>query len=42
VLVMQMGQEKKQSSYEYNHSPTTLLVALFGGACALAAPWNRT
>jgi hypothetical protein len=31
---MQMGQRKKQSSHEYNHSPTTLLVALFGGACA--------
>ena len=29
-----MGQRKKQSSHEYNHSPTTLLVALFGGACA--------
>jgi len=28
-----MGQRKKQSSHEYNHSPTTLLVALFGGAC---------
>jgi predicted transcriptional regulator of viral defense system len=32
--MMQMGQRKKQSSHEYNHSPTTLLVALFGGACA--------
>jgi hypothetical protein len=32
--VMQMGQRKKQSSHEYHHSPTTLLVALFGGACA--------
>ena len=31
---MQMGQRKKQSSREYNHSPTTLLVTLFGGACA--------
>src|ERR1035438_5467033 len=31
---MQMGQRKKQSSHDYNHSPTTLLVALFGGACA--------
>ena len=29
-----MGQRKKQSSHEYNHSPTPLLVALFGGACA--------
>jgi hypothetical protein len=34
LLVMQMGQRKKQSSHDYNHSPTTLLVALFGGACA--------
>jgi hypothetical protein len=32
---MQMGQRKKQSSYEYNHTPTTLLVAAFGGACAI-------
>ena len=31
--MIQMGQRKKQSSHEYNHSPTTLLVALFGGAC---------
>jgi len=31
---MQMGQRKKESSHEYNHNPTTLLVALFGGACA--------
>ena len=30
---MRMGQRKKQSSHEYNHSPTTLLVALFGAAC---------
>ena len=29
-----MGQRKKQSSHKYNHIPTTLLVALFGGACA--------
>jgi len=34
LLAMQMGQRKKQSSREYNHSPTTLLVTLFGGACA--------
>jgi hypothetical protein len=32
---MQMGQRKKQSSHEYNHSPTTLLMALFSGVCAL-------
>jgi hypothetical protein len=31
---MQMRQRKTKSSHEYNHSPTTLLVALFGGACA--------
>jgi uncharacterized BrkB/YihY/UPF0761 family membrane protein len=34
LLVMEMGQRKKQSSHEYNHNRTTLLVALFGGACA--------
>ncbi|MGA7829509.1 MAG: hypothetical protein WCA21_00935 [Terracidiphilus sp.] len=34
MLVMQMGQRKKQSSHENNHNPTTLFVALFGGACA--------
>jgi hypothetical protein len=33
--MMQMGQRKKQSSREYNHTPTTLLVAAFGGACAI-------
>lgn len=32
---MWMAQRKKQSSHEYNHSPTTLLVAAFGGACAI-------
>ena len=34
-MVMCMAQRKKQSSHEYNHSPTTLLVAAFGGACAI-------
>jgi hypothetical protein len=33
--MMQMGQKEKQSSREYNHTPTTLLVAAFGGACAI-------
>lgn len=32
-----MGKRKKRSSYEYNHTPTTLLMALFGGACAFIA-----
>jgi len=35
LLVMCMAQSKKQSSHEYNHTPTTLLVAAFGGACAV-------
>jgi hypothetical protein len=34
---MQMGHRKKQSSHEYNHTPTTLGVAAFGGACAIMA-----
>jgi uncharacterized protein (DUF983 family) len=34
LLVMQMGQRKKQASHEYNRNLTTLLVSLFGGACA--------
>ena len=32
-----MGKRKKRSSYEYNHTSTTLLMALFGGACAFIA-----
>jgi hypothetical protein len=32
-----MGRRKKQPSYEYHHTPTTLLVALFGGVCAFIA-----
>jgi uncharacterized protein (DUF983 family) len=31
---MYMAQRKKRTSNEYSHTPTTLLVALFGGACA--------
>lgn len=32
---MQMGKwKKKKSTYEYHDTPTTLLVASFGGACA--------
>jgi hypothetical protein len=31
---MYMAQRKKKTSNEYSHTPTTLLVALFGGACA--------
>ena len=30
-----MGQKERQSIHEYNHTPTTLLVAAFGGACAI-------
>jgi hypothetical protein len=32
-----MGRRKNRSSDEYSHTPTTLLVALFGGACAFIA-----
>jgi len=32
-----MGRRKNRSSYEYNHTPTTLMVALFAGACAFLA-----
>ena len=32
-----MGKRKGRSSYEYNHTPTTLLMALFGGTCAFIA-----
>ena len=32
-----MGKGKRLSSSEYNHTPTTLLVALFGAACAFIA-----
>jgi hypothetical protein len=32
-----MGKRKNHSSYEYNHTPTTLLLALFGGSCAFIA-----
>jgi hypothetical protein len=28
-----MGKRKKQLRYEFNHAPTTVLVAVFGGAC---------
>jgi len=30
-----MGRRKKQSRIEFNHTPTTLLMALFGCACAV-------
>jgi hypothetical protein len=29
-----MGKRKRQLSYEFNHTPTTVLMAVFGGACA--------
>jgi hypothetical protein len=32
-----MGRRKNRSSCEYNHTPTTLLLALFGGSCAFIA-----
>jgi hypothetical protein len=35
-----MGKWKKKSSYEFNHTPTTLLVASFGGACAFITVEN--
>jgi hypothetical protein len=28
-----MGKRKKQLRYEFNHAPTTVLMAVFGGAC---------
>jgi hypothetical protein len=28
-----MGRRKKRPSLEYNHTPTTLLIALLGGSC---------
>lgn len=39
--MMQMGKsKKKKSSYEYHDTPTTLLVASFGGACAFITVLN--
>jgi hypothetical protein len=32
-----MGRRKNRSSYEYNHTPATLMVALLGGSCAFIA-----
>jgi hypothetical protein len=32
-----MGRRKKRLSHEYHHTPKTVLVALFGGACAFIA-----
>jgi hypothetical protein len=32
-----MGRRKKRLSHEYHHTPITVLVALFGGACAFIA-----
>jgi hypothetical protein len=32
-----MARRKKRSSHEFHHTPITLLVALFGGACAFIA-----
>lgn len=32
-----MRRRRNRSSYEYNHTPTTLLLALFGGSCAFIA-----
>ena len=32
-----MGRRKNRPSYEYNHTPTTLLLALLGGSCAFIA-----
>jgi hypothetical protein len=35
-----MGKWKKNSTQEFNHTPTTLLVASFGGACAFITVEN--
>jgi hypothetical protein len=35
-----MGKWKKNSTKEFNHTPTTLLMALFGGACAFITVEN--
>jgi hypothetical protein len=32
-----MGKRKKQSSHEYNHSPSTVLMAMFCAVCAFLA-----
>jgi len=32
-----MGRRKNRSSYEYNHTPTTLMVALLGGSSTFLA-----
>ena len=32
-----MGRRKNRSSYEYNHTPTTMLLALLAGLCAFIA-----
>lgn len=32
-----MGRRKNRSSCAYNHTPTTLLMAVFGGSCAFIA-----
>ena len=32
-----MEKRRVQSRHDYNHTPTTLLMALFGGACAFLA-----
>jgi hypothetical protein len=32
-----MGKRKKRSSYEFNHTSTTLMIALFACACAFLA-----
>jgi hypothetical protein len=32
-----MGKRKKRLNEEYNHTPTTLLVAMLGGACGFIA-----
>jgi hypothetical protein len=32
-----MAKGKKRSNYEYNHTPKTLLMALFGGVCTFIA-----
>ena len=41
LLVIQMGKwKKKKSTYEYHDTPTTLLVASFGGVCGFITVVN--
>jgi hypothetical protein len=39
MLAMQVGKWKKKSGHEFNDTATTLLVAMFGGACWPGGAW---